>query len=161
MKPRLIITALALWVIAACGPPFPQQLLDQVSRKVTFDALRANPEQYRGTLLMLGGMIVDTRNTKEGSRIEVLQKPLDGEGRPLETDETGGRFLVVSSQFLDAAVFHRGRTITVIGEVAGQRTLPLDEIEYRYPEVTAKSLHLWSPSSGPRFTFGVGVYRGF
>ncbi len=161
MKRVALIVVFAAGLLAACSPPFPRQLLDQVSKKVSFDALRAEPEAYRGTLLMLGGMIVDAKNLKEGTRIEVLQKPLDGQGRPLDTDETGGRFVIMSEQFLDAAVYRPGRLVTVIGESAGSRTLPLGETEYRYPEITAKSLHLWSPYSGPRFSFGVGVYRGF
>lgn len=162
MKHILMIAALALAAWSpACSQPFPKDLLTTVDRTASYDAVRRDPDRYRGTVLMLGGMIVETQNLKEGTRIEVLQKPLDNEGRPRDTDETEGRFLILSRQFLDAAVYHRGRLITVIGEGAGQQTRTLGEIEYRYPEVTAKSIHLWSVSGGPRFTFGVGVYRGF
>ena len=161
MKRFSFLPALIFCLVAACGPPFPKDLLDKVDRNVSYDAVHKDPGRFTGSLLMLGGMIVETRNLKDGSRIEVLQKPLDGEGRPRETDETGGRFLITTDRFLDGAVYHRGRLITVIGEGAGRRTLPLGETEYRYPELTAKSIHLWSASEGPRFTFGVGVYRGY
>lgn len=157
----LIQLALAAIVSAGCAPPFPRELLDKIDTNVPFTALQKEPEKYIGKLLMVGGTIVDTKNLKEGTRIEVLQKPLDGEGRPALTDETGGRFLVVTQTYLDAAVFHRGRSVTIIGEVAGAKVQPLGEIEYRYPELTAKELHLWSPFSGPRFSIGVGMYRGF
>jgi outer membrane lipoprotein len=147
--------------IAGCSPPFPKELLEKVDGSVTFAQVRKDPGSSVGKLLMLGGMIVETTNLKEGTRIEVLQKALDGEGRPELTDATGGRFLILTSQFLDGAVYHRGRMITVIGEVAPPVVLPLGEIEYRYPVLSARSLHLWSFSSGPYFSFGVGVYRGF
>ncbi len=106
---------------------------------------------------MLGGVIVSSRNVKEGTLMEVLEMPLDSNGRPLETDKTFGRFLVDSDQFLDSAVYHRERLVTIVGEVIGQKTMPLDEIMYQYPLLRVKALHLWSPASGPHFFFGIGV----
>ena len=156
-----LAAAIAVSVVAGCAPPFPKDLLDKTEKNVSFAALQKEPERFSGKLLMLGGTIVDTKNLKTGTQIEVLQKPLDGEGQPAVTDETGGRFLVVTSQFLDGAIYHRGRSITIIGEVAGSKLQPLGEFEYRYPVLTAKDLHLWTPYSGPRFSIGVGVYRGF
>lgn len=162
-KALLSLTAgcIAILLLIGCSPPFPRELMEKVEKNVTFTALRKDPEKYAGKLLMVGGTIVDTKNLKEGTRIEVLQKPLDGEGRPEPTDESGGRFLIVTQQFLDSALYHRGRMITVIGEAAKSQVLPLGEIEYRYPVIAAKGLHLWSPYAGPNFSFGVGVYRGF
>lgn len=157
----LVRLSLAVLLAAGCAPPFPRELLDKVERNVPFAAIQKEPERFSGKLLMVGGTIVDTRNLIEGTQIEVLQKPLDGEGRPARTDETGGRFLVVTKTFLDAAVFHRGRSVTIIGEVAGSKLQPLGEVEYRYPVLTAKDMHLWSPYAGPSFSIGVGVYRGF
>ena len=94
---------------------------------------------------MLAGVIIEARNTKEGTSIEVLQRPMDRRGRPYETDVTEGRFVITTDWFLDAAVYHRGRRIAVVAEVAGRKILPLGEIEYQYPVVVAKELHLWEP----------------
>jgi len=157
----MLAAALAASVAMGCAPPFPKELLDKVEKNLSFSELNKAPESHTGKMMMVGGTIVDMKNLKEGSQMEVLQKPLDGEGQPALTDETGGRFLVVTQTYLDAAVFHRGRSVTIIGEVTGSKVQPLGEIEYRYPVLTAKELHLWSPSSGPRFSIGVGMYRGF
>lgn len=151
----------ALLAAGGCAPPFPRELLDKVDRSTSFEELQKDPEIYRGRLLLLGGVIVDARNTKEGTWIEVLQKPLDAETRPLLTDETSGRFLVSSKSFLDAAVYYRGRQITVVGDASGSKTQPLGEIEYRYPVISAKALHLWEPYAGPRVHFGIGVFHRF
>ncbi len=147
----------AAMTAGGCAPPFSQASLDRVDRTVTFGELLKEPEQYRGTWVMLGGVIVGTRNATEGTFIEVLQKPIDRRGQPLDTDQSGGRFIISAAGFLDAAVYHGGRLITVIGEAAGAKTQPLGEIQYRYPVVSAGELHLWDPDAGPHFVFGVGV----
>jgi outer membrane lipoprotein len=147
----------ALFVTAGCAPPFPKETLDKVNRTISFQELKKEPEKFKGTLVMLGGMIVASKNTKEGTLIEILQKPLDAVGRPLQTDSTEGRFIVQSDTFLDSAVYHEGRLITVVAEVIGRKELPLDDIMYPYPLLLMKDPHLWDPSQGPRFFFGIGV----
>jgi outer membrane lipoprotein len=165
MKPRSILASLAAMfaamILVSCAPPFPRELLEKVDRNVIFADLMKDPYRYEGKLVMFGGMIVKTTNLREGTQIEVLQIPLDSDGRPLPTDETGGRFLVLVDRFLDAAVYERGRSVTVIATTAGAKVLPLEEIEYRYPVLNAKAIHLWAPYAGPRFSIGIGVYRGF
>jgi outer membrane lipoprotein len=158
-----IITLFLVAVLGAtgCAPPFAKEALEQVDRGISFRELQRDPDMYKGRRVMLAGVIIETRNTKEGTSIEVLQKPMDQRGRPYETDATEGRFIITTDRFLDAAVYHRGRRITIIAEVAGRKVLPLGEIEYQYPLVVAKELHLWEPSSGPQFFFGVGVSKGF
>lgn len=156
-----VMLATATAIATGCSPPFPRDLMEKVDRGIAFAEVQKNPQAHAGKLLMLGGMIVETKNLKHGTRIEVLQKPLDGQGRPELTDATGGRFLVMTTQFLDGAVHHRGRMITVVGEVAPPQVLPLGETEYRYPVLSARSLHLWAPYTGPRFSIGIGVYHGF
>jgi outer membrane lipoprotein len=143
--------------ISGCAPVFPRELTDRVDRHVSYKELQSDPDKFKGTWLMLGGVIVSSKNIKEGTLIEVLQQPLDNDGRPLNTDRTEGRFLVQSDQFLDSAVYHPGRLITFVGEVIGRKAMLLDEITYQYPLLADKASHLWSPSTGPHFFFGIGV----
>jgi outer membrane lipoprotein len=128
-----------------------------VNRNVSFQELKKEPEKFKGTWVMLGGMIVASKYSKEGTLLEILQRPLETDGRPHQTDSTEGRFLVQSDTFLDSAVYHEGRLITVVAEVIGRKELPLDDIMYPYPLLMVKDLHLWDPSQGPRFFFGIGV----
>jgi outer membrane lipoprotein len=158
LLPAMLVLVAGLWA-AGCAPTFPRQITDRVDRHVSFKELQADPGKYKDAWLMLGGVIVSSRNTKEGTYLEILQKPLESDGRPVDTDATEGRFLVQSEEYLDSAVYHRGRVITVVGEVVGQQTMPLDETTYQYPLLAIKAMHLWTPSSGPRFFFGVGVFH--
>ena len=82
-------------------------------------------------------------------RSRCLQRPLDRQGRPRETDDTEGRFIIESPQFLDAAVYHAGKRISLVGEVSGQEVRPLGGIHYRYPVVAAKELQLWDRTDIP------------
>ncbi len=158
----LAVLAVAL-SIAACAPTFSREALNRVDRTVPFRQLQAAPDSYRGRWLLEGGVIIETRNTREGTVIEVLERPLDRQGRPRETDDSAGRFLIQSDQFLDPADFHPGKRISLVGEVTGQEVRPLGDMHYRYPVLTAKELHLWEPRSSPQvsFGFGVGVYHHF
>ncbi len=148
----------AIVLIAGCARPFPSRITDQVDRKISFADLRKDPGNYKGKWVMLAGVIVASRTDKDGSTyIEVVQRPADSEGRPLRTDETGGRFIAVSKQFLDPAVYRGGRVISVVGEVVGDSVKPLGGMAYRYPLLAVEALHLWEPSYGPRYQIGVGV----
>jgi len=140
---------------AACAPPFPKDMQEKVNKNIAFGELKKAPDKYQGAWVMLGGMIVGAKN---GTLIEVLQKPLEADGRPARTDASDGRFLVQSGTFLDTAIYHPGRELTVIAVVLGGKEQPIDETTYQYPLCDAKSLHLWSlDSGGPRFFFGLGV----
>ncbi len=139
----LLQTLALLTLVAGCANPFPQDLLAKVERNVSYQAFQDAPEQYDGKLLMFGGEIVETKNVKDGAWIVVLQKPLDGEGRPKWAAESGGRFLIRTESYLDVGAFRRGRSITVIGVVDGSKPMPLRETEYWYPLLVARQLQLW------------------
>jgi len=158
---RTAFLLIATIPITGCARPFSEEALVKVNRNVSFSDLKNDPEKYKGIWFLLAGVIVGSKNTKEGTLIEILQKPMDRDGRPLETDATEGRFIVMSDRFLDSAVYHRGRELSVIAEVVGRKELPLDEITYSYPFLAIKEVYLWDPSSGPFFFFGVDVMHRF
>jgi outer membrane lipoprotein len=153
---RLMLLGVML-VSAGCAPTFSHEALDRVDRDLTFRELQGDPDRFQGKWVLLGGSILDIRNTPQGAFIEVLQRPVDRQGRPRETDETEGRFIIESAQYLDPAVYHPGKRISLIGQVSGQEVRPLGEIHYRYPVVTPRELRLWEPRTGPAFSIGVGV----
>ncbi|MGE5174553.1 MAG: Slp family lipoprotein [Betaproteobacteria bacterium] len=156
---RLVpLLAAAIVLSTGCARPFPSRITDRVDKKVSFADLHKDPGSYKGKWVMLAGVIVASITEKDGSTyLEVVQKPADNQGRPLRTDESGGRFIAVSKQFLDPAIYRGGRVITVVGEVVGDSVRPLGGMAYRYPLLAVEALHLWEPSYGPRYEIGVGV----
>ncbi len=111
--------------------------------------------------MILGGVIASTRNTEDSTYIEVLQKPLNYRGIPEDTDVSFGRFLVVSTGYLDTAIYSPGRYLTAAGEVIGVRAGTLGEIEYRYPLIKGSELHIIERSTYPSISLGIGIFKGF
>ena len=138
-----IITVLLCVAISACAPIISPELRREVKEEITLSQVRKDPDPCKGKVVIWGGKIVGAANKREGTLIEVLQLPLNRSDRPKEVDTSEGRFLILHPDYLDVAIYREGREITVAGEVQGVETLPLGEIEYIYPFLKAKKIHLW------------------
>ena len=112
-----------------------------------FSQIKAAPDSFRGQSLVLGGQVLTARRMKDGTRIEVLQLPLNDSQQPtLDLMKSQGRFVAVQREFLDPATIPQGTFLTVTGEVTGSITLPLDETNYTYPVIEIKNFRTWIPS---------------
>ncbi len=143
MKKIAILFGVSLF-LQSCTYAISPEMTDQADRTLTFQQLQADPDTFKGKIIILGGIIDLTTNTKQGTVIEVVEKPLDYWGKPKRTDKTGGRFLVVHIGYLDPMIYAPGREITVAAEIEGTRSKALGELEYSYPVVVAKELKLWA-----------------
>lgn len=125
----------------------PYAVSSDVSRKadrtITFDQLQADPPSFKGKTVVLGGVIAQTRNLKNETLIEIVQRELDYWGKPRRTDRSGGRFIVRQPRSLDVLVYAPGRDITVAGEVAGTDERSLGDPAYTYPLINALEMKLW------------------
>ncbi len=151
-----------LLLLSGCAGPevIPQELRDQVDKEITFAKLIEDPDSFEGRLIVMGGVVLSATLLKEGTRIEVLQLPLQPSHEP-ETDlrASQGRFLAFEEGFLDPATLPNGTGITVVGEVTGAARLPLDEREYTYPTLAVKKLTVW-PKMMPAYWFRPYPYFG-
>ncbi len=130
-------------LLGGCASAFPDDVLRSVDRSVTVALLREDPSAYLGRRVMVGGDILATRPMPGATEVEVLAKPLNVEGRPRHGDDSQGRMIVRTSQFLDPAVYAEGRRLTVVGDVTGAEERKIGELPYRYPVVTAVDIRLW------------------
>lgn len=122
----------------------PESMESLVDRTVSFRDLLASPESYKGRVLVLGGEVLKAKRLQDGTQIELLQLPLeDGEEPSRDRQHSQGRFLVLQQKFLDPATMVEGTRVTIVGEVSGAKTDRLDDIEYRYPTLIVKHLHIW------------------
>lgn len=128
---------------AGCAPAISKAVRAQVDRSLSFAQVLQAPGEYGGKTVLWGGDVLSTLNRKDGTLVEVLQKPLDYENRPKDVDASGGRFLAFYGGYLDPAIYAEGRQVTVAGPILGQEVRPLGQIEYAYPLVRAVEIHLW------------------
>jgi outer membrane lipoprotein len=113
--------------------------------QITFPQVKAAPDSFKGQTVMFGGQVLSARRLKEGTRIEILQLPLDRSGQPdYNLTQSQGRFVAMHRDFLDPATLPHGTLVTVTGQVAGSITLPLDEIEYNYLIIDITHLRVWA-----------------
>lgn len=146
------IILLAIIVSLSCSP-ISQEIITQVDQTLTLTEILKSVDHYKGKMVLWGGVIVETIHRPEETLIIVTQTALDYEKRPKNPDQSEGRFIVIKRGFLDPAIYATGRTITVAGEVSGKEELPLGEILYVYPVVTATQLILWQKLEYPPYYY--------
>lgn len=143
----ILAFSLVLLVSTGCATkPIAKQYRQKADAEdVTFPMVLQNPETYVGDVVLWGGVIIETKNVKNGTDITVLETPLKGSERPKGRSYSRGRFIAHSSKLLDPEIYRNGRKITLAGVVRGKETLPLGETSYTYPVVSVKQLYLWEP----------------
>ena len=136
---------LSLYVFAAsgCAYPISKELREEANRELTFSMVFQNPAAYVGSVVIWGGEVIGTTNLKDSTEILILDTPLNYHGIPESAELSQGRFIAKSPQFLDPALYKKGKRLTVAGEVIGKETRPLGQTEYTYPVVMAKEIHIW------------------
>jgi outer membrane lipoprotein len=138
----------------------PLELENEIDRTVSFAELQQAPGEYVGRTVMLGGTVIKGKRTKEGTELEVLQRPTGEEGRLTEDRlRSEGRFLAIRESFLDPASLPEGTPITVIGTVKGVTTRQLDETDYVYPVLEVKHIIDWKSLAAQR-PRNLGLYSG-
>jgi len=147
-----LFLALAL---VGCAHVISKEILKEADQSISFEELSKDPGRYLGKTILLGGVIVKTENKKYGTLLEIYQTELDTYGAPINTDVSQGRFLAMDKRFLDSEIYRAGRKVTVAGIVNGVESIKLGEIDYPYPYLIIKEIHLWKEEAplryGPRY----------
>ncbi len=87
---RLFFLALLLAAVSACAYPISQQYREQARPGLTFSMVLKNPDAYIGSIVIWGGMIVETHNRPGETEITVLETPLGYEEKPIAAEFTRG-----------------------------------------------------------------------
>jgi outer membrane lipoprotein len=135
-----------LLLLPACVHRYvlPDDLEGQVDWTLPYEYLMQNPGYYQGRLVCFGGVVLSARRLDAGTRIEILQMPLDENHEPLwDRSLSQGRFVAYQKEFLDPETLPRGMRVTVAGTVRGPETAALDDTQYTYPALDVRTLILW------------------
>jgi outer membrane lipoprotein len=157
LYPLLLSSILSL-LLSGCVYVISKGIRREVTRDLSLKEVIKDPDAYKGKVVLWGGVIIDSKNLKEGTRIIILQKDLNIWGRPKESDKSQGRFIVSYPGYLDTAIYRRDREITVAGEIVGRKVLPIGEITYTYPELSPREIHLWTEEKKAEYPYPYWPY---
>jgi outer membrane lipoprotein len=141
----------AFLCLSACAHVISKDTLKQVDTELTFSAVQKAPEEHKGKAVVLGGIIVGLVNKSEGSLLEVYQTAMDRRGKPVDLDSSEGRFLALYQGILESEIYRKGRRVTLVGIVEGDKVMKLGETDYRYPYIVIKEIHLWKEEKPPQY----------
>ncbi|MCK9397082.1 MAG: Slp family lipoprotein [Methylobacter sp.] len=110
---------------------------------------------YKDAPVRWGGIIIDVENEQNFSLVQVLSYPLEGDGEPDADQQSVGRFIIKSPEFLDPAVYTKDAKITVAGTLSGDIERSIGKKVIRLPLVSASTIYLW-----PVYAYS-NYYNGF
>jgi outer membrane lipoprotein len=125
-----------------CTHPISKNLRASLDPTVSIPVLFASPDSYIGKKVMMGGNIVETRNSPENTEIEVVQKPVDSFGNLDEGDMTTGRFIFRRPGYLEPEIYKNGRDVIGAGVIVGVLTGKIGERDYLFPIIEPEELSL-------------------
>jgi outer membrane lipoprotein len=138
LAPALLLTAL----LGGCASQVPQLIREAPPAKLSVSQATAGQAQT-GTRIRWGGTIASVDNQQNATALEIVERPLNGDGRPKQTDQTGGRFIARVHGFLDPEVYKTGREVTVAGALAGRTERTIGQHPYTFPLVDVTQVYLW------------------
>ncbi|RAU17230.1 hypothetical protein DN062_13760 [Nitrincola tibetensis] len=96
-----------------------------------------------GQTVRWGGEIAKVSNLQQGSLLEVVEFSLNSNGRPVKSDNSGGRFRILIPGFIDPAIYAPGRLVTALGNFSATEEDQVGEQAYVFPVLDSEHLHLW------------------
>ncbi|PPD47210.1 MAG: hypothetical protein CTY16_07850 [Methylobacter sp.] len=147
-------------ILGACTS-LPTAIQDAPPFDISYSQAEQNIGKFKNAPVRWGGVVVDVENGQSSTFVQVLYYPLGYFGQPQLTQAHGGRFAITTPEFLDPAVYAKGREITVAGTLTGDMARTIGKKTIRLPQVSASAIHLWTNYEGGRNYYpGYGAYGG-
>ena len=156
---KLLPYLFTLLLLAGCSSK-PVLPTEGANKELTAKQVVDAGEQFIGSRVLWGGVIVSSANLEGRTRLEILAYPLDSDLRPLTGKQAGGRFLAYHKGYLETVDYSAGRHVSVVGKLTTTEEGKLGEHRYRYPAVESEQLHLWpleTEEKKSQLHFGIGV----
>jgi starvation-inducible outer membrane lipoprotein len=114
------VMAVLFLALEGCTPAISPYLQQEAGPRVGFAELAAHPDQYKGRLEILGGLVMTVAPWRQGSLLTVDQRPLNARLFPIG-NASGGTFLVESDEWLDSNYYLPKSKVVVAGVVEGEK----------------------------------------
>lgn len=141
----------SLLLIVGCSSHIPPEIRQSLDGSPDLVLVKSNAPAYISQKVRWGGVILQTENKDENSRLTIVAFPLNDVGEPLSKQQSPGRFIAIVDQFMEPTVYSRDRKITVIGNVLRTETLEIGEFPYEYPVIQLEHHYLWPVEEEPAY----------
>ena len=153
---RVFALGIGCLAAGACAHPISSLVRAEADSSLTLSKVIENPKTYLGSIVIWGGIVSTVSRGPDGTRLLVIQTPLDSHGYP-QTRITEGEFIAWTSESLDPRVYRKGLTVTLAGEIDGLEEKDLGFMEYPRPVLRIIQVHPWE---GKHFPLTHGNWEG-
>jgi len=133
---------LSILLLQACSN-LPDNIKNAPSVDIQPQQALSNSNDFTNYPVRWGGKIINVENKADETKIQILAYPLNYYGRPQLNQSPSGRFLSVSKQFLDPAIYTKDSEITIAGSLQGTLEKTIGEKTITVPIVTIDYHHIW------------------
>ena len=137
-----------------CSPVISKSVSKEAERKLSFAEIREDPDLHLGKVVVLGGTVVAAEARQDETVLEVQQRRLGGTLEPRDGDgKTGGIFLAVFPGPLDPDEYHKGRRITVGGQIEGKELVTSGQQDEVYPVIRVMDSRLFDSCGDGHYAY--------
>lgn len=142
---KRLIVALMVWSVLVIGcAAIPASVQEKALPEMPFPVLVQQARQYIGETLILGGYVLEVRNSEGDARIVAIQAPLDEDQKPKTRNLSQGLLILKYHGFLDPEVYVKDCKITVAGNLIGSSATKEVPSHYPFVELRLTHIHPWS-----------------
>lgn len=145
-----LVAVLTLALLVGCAGPQPEPLPVRVVQPPAGDLQLAEVlggvSRYVGAPVRWGGTVVEVQRDSAGNaHVQVVERRLDGDGRPIPGSPSDGRFLILAAPQVQHGLYERGTAVTIAGTVADQQDIRLGDRTITVPRVQVEVFKHWQP----------------
>ena len=105
-----------------------------------------NPQLHTGATVRWGGNVIQVDHDSAGNAlIQVIERRLDTDGRPIEGSTSDGRFMISATADVDPRFYSRDRLLTVAGTINGGVSANVGDTALTMPVVQVSEFMVWEP----------------
>lgn len=157
---RRSLVLIAVLVLSACSS---EPVVPVADRTITPQQATTSQTAPGDSLLQWGGLIIESRNLRDATEIQILAYPLKEDGRPDIEASSTGRFIALHHGYLELEEYMVGRQVTATGRLSEIRKGMVADSSYLFPVLISDDIALWpetKPGQRPRIHFGFGASSG-
>ncbi len=152
MKRFLLL--MLIFLTSACAPVLTEEIMNISSTEVPLSKIVQDPDFYKGKSFVLGGLIVKTEFSEEGSVLEAGYVPVDKRGHFKTLKPSNARFLALlpkAKGIIEPLLYKQGREVTLAGKFSEIRKDKIEKMEYDYPVFVIDEIYLWDEKTEERY----------